>query len=181
MNSKPSLALAVCSGGIVGSFPAHGTRSRKVLESWLTEMREGIGDLKIQQDKQFTAPYAVNLVVQATYDRMLGDLESVVKLKVTIVIAAKSTPVDVVNRIQPYGGLVMSEIATPWYAEKAGQEGVDAIIAFCDGAGVLHILEHVYLILANVTRPRLICKWQLSHVRRTFFVNQQSIERLLFS
>lgn len=84
-------------------------------------MREGIEDLKTQQDEQFIVTYAISLFVHATYVRMLGNLELVGKYKVSIVIVAKSMPVDVVKRIQDYGGLVMSNTATPWYAENASQ------------------------------------------------------------
>lgn len=84
-------------------------------------MREGIEDLKTQQDELFIASFAVNLVVHETYDRILGDLELVVKFKVAIVIVAKSMPIDVVNRIQDYRGPVMINIATPWYVENASQ------------------------------------------------------------
>ena len=41
--SNPALTLACCSEGIMGSFPAHGTRSREEFQAWLDQMIEGIG------------------------------------------------------------------------------------------------------------------------------------------
>ena len=40
--SNPALALACCAEGIMGSFPAHGTRSREEFQAWLDEMQEGM-------------------------------------------------------------------------------------------------------------------------------------------
>lgn len=133
--SNPKLALAVCSEGFVGTFPAHCTRTRAVFEEWLKEMEVGIARLRSELGESVVAPYAVNLVVHATNERMVGDLELVEKYKVPIVITSKSSPGDVVKRIHDYGGLVMSDIATRRHAEKASQAGVDALIAVTGGAG----------------------------------------------
>ncbi|PPR66603.1 MAG: hypothetical protein CFH00_01172, partial [Alphaproteobacteria bacterium MarineAlpha1_Bin1] len=40
--SNPNLALATCAQGMMGSFPAHTTRSGEELEDWLIAMAEGI-------------------------------------------------------------------------------------------------------------------------------------------
>jgi nitronate monooxygenase len=37
--SNPALTLACCAEGIMGSFPAHGTRSREEFQAWLDEMQ----------------------------------------------------------------------------------------------------------------------------------------------
>ena len=133
--SNPRLTLAVCSEGFIGTFPAHCTRTREVLEEWLVEMEVGLEQLRSELGEKVVAPYAVNLVVHRTNERMVGDLELVEKYKVPIVITSKSTPGDVVKRIHDYGGIVMSDIATRRHAEKASQAGVDALIAVTSGAG----------------------------------------------
>ena len=44
--SNPALTLACCSEGIMGSFPAHGTRSREEFQAWLDEMQDGMKRLE---------------------------------------------------------------------------------------------------------------------------------------
>ena len=66
--STPALALACCGRGVMGSFPAHGTRTRDIFADWLEQMSAGVAAL----DKP--APWAVNIVVHATNERMEGDL-----------------------------------------------------------------------------------------------------------
>ena len=44
--SNPALTLACCGEGIMGSFPAHGTRSREQFQAWLDEMQDGMKRLE---------------------------------------------------------------------------------------------------------------------------------------
>ena len=73
--SNPALTLACCSEGIMGSFPAHGTRSREEFQAWLDEMQDGMKRLEDSGKKP--APWAVNLVVHPSNPRYPGDLELV--------------------------------------------------------------------------------------------------------
>jgi len=82
--SNPALTLACCAEGIMGSFPAHGTRSREEFQAWLDEMQAGIRRLEDAGKKP--APWAVNLVVHASNPRYPGDLELVEKYKVPVVL-----------------------------------------------------------------------------------------------
>ena len=82
--SNPALALACCGEGIMGSFPAHGTRSREEFQGWLDEMQDGMKRLEDAGKKP--APWAVNLVVHASNPRYPGDLELVEKYKVPVVL-----------------------------------------------------------------------------------------------
>ena len=88
--SNPALALACCAEGIMGSFPAHGTRNREQFQAWLDEMAEGKKRLEDQGKK--LAPWAVNLVVHASNPRYPGDLELVEKYKVPVVLTSKGAP-----------------------------------------------------------------------------------------
>ncbi len=127
--STPKLALATCSRGVMGSFPAHCTRTREVFEGWLHEMEAGLAEM------DEPAPWAVNLVVHKTNDRMEGDLELCIKHKVPVVLTSKGAPDDVFGRIHEYGGLIFHDVASARHAEKAAQAGADALIAVCGGAG----------------------------------------------
>src|ERR1700704_1985840 len=100
--SNPALTLACCAEGIMGSFPAHGTRSREEFQAWLDEMQEGTKRLEDQGRK--LAPWAVNLVVHASNPRYPGDLELVEKYKVPVVLTSKGAPGEAIKRIHGFGG-----------------------------------------------------------------------------
>ena len=125
--SNPALTLACCAEGIMGSFPAHGTRSREEFQAWLDEMQDGIKRLEDAGKKP--APWAVNLVVHASNPRYQGDLELVEKYKVPVVLTSKGAPGDAIRRIHGWGAVALHDIANRRHAEKALEAGVDGVIA----------------------------------------------------
>ena len=127
--SNPPLALACCSRGVMGSFPAHSTRTREVFSDWLQDMERGLAEM------DSPAPYAVNLVVHPTNERYPGDLDLCIQHKVPVILTSKGAPDDVFNRIHDYGGVAFHDIASARHAEKAAAAGADALIAVCAGAG----------------------------------------------
>jgi nitronate monooxygenase len=131
--SNPALTLACCGEGIMGSFPAHGTRSREEFQAWLDEMQVGIKRLEDAGKKP--APWAVNLVVHASNPRYQGDLELVEKYKVPVVLTSKGAPGDAIKRIHGWGAVALHDIANRRHAEKALEAGVDGVIAVAGGAG----------------------------------------------
>ena len=133
--SNPALALACCGEGLVGSFPAHCTRTRDVFADWLDEMKRGTEKLKSERGEENVAPYAVNIVCHASNERMEGDIELALKHEVPIIITSKSSPGPLVDRVHDYGGLVMSDIAKKRHAQKIAAANVDVAIAVCGGAG----------------------------------------------
>lgn len=134
--SNPAMTLAACSEGMVGSFPAHGTRTRETFEAWLVEMREGMARLNDRDPAEGkVAPFAVNLVMHASNERLAGDLDLVVRHKVPLVLTSKSTPEGAVERIHDYGGIVLHDVASKRHAEKALAAGVDGLIAVAGGSG----------------------------------------------
>jgi nitronate monooxygenase len=131
--SNPALTLACCSEGLMGSFPAHGTRSREEFQAWLDEMIEGIR--KLEDAGKTPAPWAVNLVVHPSNPRYPGDLELVEKYKVPVVLTSKGAPGDAIKRIHGWGAVALHDIANRRHAEKALEAGVDGVIAVAGGAG----------------------------------------------
>ncbi len=131
--SNPALTLACCAGGIMGSFPAHGTRSREEFQAWLDEMVDGTRRLEDQGTK--LAPWAVNLVVHASNPRYLGDLELAERYKVPVVLTSKGAPGEAIKRIHDWGAVALHDIANRRHAEKALEAGVDGVIAVAGGAG----------------------------------------------
>src|SRR4029077_1813178 len=131
--SNPALTLACCSEGIMGSFPAHGTRSREEFRAWLDEMQEGMK--RLEDSGQKPAPWAVNLVVHASNPRYPGDLELVEKYRVPVVLTSKGAPGDAIKRIHGWGAVALHDVANGRHAEKALEAGVDGVIAVAGGAG----------------------------------------------
>jgi len=117
----------------MGSFPAHGTRSREEFQAWLDEMVAGTKRLEDQGRK--LAPWAVNLVVHASNPRYAGDLELVEKYKVPVVLTSKGAPGEAIKRIHGFGAVALHDIANRRHAERALEAGVDGVIAVAGGAG----------------------------------------------
>ena len=78
--SNTELALATCAQGMMGSFPAHTTRSAEMLEDWLITMADGVARLA-DQGVETVGPYGVNLVVAAGNQRLDQDLALCIKHK----------------------------------------------------------------------------------------------------
>ena len=83
--SNPILALATCAEGMMGSFPAHTTRSGEELEDWLISMAEG-GVSLAEEGIEKVGPYGVNLVVSAGNERLDQDLDLCIKHKALFIV-----------------------------------------------------------------------------------------------
>lgn len=127
--SNPSLVLACCASGVVGSFPALNQRDSAGFKAWLEEIEAGLAQLEAP------APYAVNLIVHPTNPRLQADLALCVAHKVPIVITSLGAVKEVVDAVHSYGGLVFHDVTTRRHAEKAAEAGVDGLIAVAAGAG----------------------------------------------
>lgn len=131
--SSPKMTLESCRSGIVGSFPAHSTRSREIFVEWLDEIEEGLAGMAAAGETP--APYAVNLVVHASNARYEGDLEVCKDRQVKVVLTSKGAPEEAFQEIHGWGGIAFHDVASPRHAEKALEAGADGLIAVCGGAG----------------------------------------------
>ena len=125
--SGPELVMAQCRAGIIGSFPSLNARPIAQFEEWLQRLSTELGPKD--------APFAVNLIVHKSNDRLMADLELCVKYKVPMVITSLGARVDVNEAIHSYGGIVMHDVITNAYAKKAVEKGADGLIAVAAGAG----------------------------------------------
>ncbi len=125
--SGPELVIAQCKAGIIGSFPSLNARPIEQFEEWLQRLNTELGP----QD----APYAVNLIVHKSNDRLMADLELCVKYKVPMIITSLGARLDVNEAIHSYGGIVMHDVITNAFAKKAIEKGADGLIAVAAGAG----------------------------------------------
>ncbi len=125
--SVPELVIAQCKAGIIGSFPSLNARPLAQFEEWLQRLSTELGP--------DDAPYAVNLIVHRSNDRLMADLELCVKYKVPMIITSLGAREDVNEAIHSYGGVVMHDIINDKFARKAIEKGADGLIAVAAGAG----------------------------------------------
>jgi len=125
--SNPDLVIAQCKAGIVGSFPSLNARPLPQFEEWLQRLTAELGP--------GDAPYAVNLIVHRSNDRLLDDLKLVVRYKVPIVITSLGAREDVNAAIHSYGGIVLHDVINDRFARKAIEKGADGLIPVAAGAG----------------------------------------------
>jgi nitronate monooxygenase len=133
--SNPDLVIAQCTAGIVGSFPALNARPGPVLEEWLIRITTELDAYNKENPDKPAAPFAVNQIVHKSNDRLMHDVELCVKYKVPIVITSLGARVEVNEAIHSYGGVVMHDIISNFFAKKAIEKGADGLIAVAAGAG----------------------------------------------
>jgi nitronate monooxygenase len=125
--SGPELVMAQCRAGIIGSFPSLNARPLAQFEEWLQRLSTELGP--------DDAPYAVNLIVHKSNDRLMDDLALCVKYKVPMIITSLGAREDVNAAIHSYGGIVLHDVITNAFAKKAIEKGADGLIAVAAGAG----------------------------------------------
>jgi nitronate monooxygenase len=130
-NQVVRLPLSLC-----GSFPSLNARPLAQLDEWLAQLSEELAAAHaIATVADPIAPFAVNLIVHASNNRLAEDIALVVKYKVPVVITSLSPPAEVVAAVHSYGGVVFHDVISRRHAEKAAAQGVDGLIAVCAGAG----------------------------------------------
>ncbi|MFN3370990.1 MAG: NAD(P)H-dependent flavin oxidoreductase [Sphingomonadaceae bacterium] len=125
--SNPDLVIAQCKAGIIGSFPSLNARPLAQLEEWLQRLSTELTEAD--------APYAVNLIVHKSTDRLMDDLALCVKYKVPVIITSLGAREDVNEAIHSYGGIVLHDVINNRFAKKAIEKGADGLIAVAAGAG----------------------------------------------
>ena len=133
--SWPRLLLAQCKAGVVGSMPALNARPAEQLDDWLAEITEALAAHKLSHPQQPAAPFAINLIVHKSIDRLDRDLALCVKHKVPLIITSLGARSDVNAAIHSYGGVVMHDVINVTHAHKAIEKGADGLIAVAAGAG----------------------------------------------
>lgn len=133
--SNPDLVIAQCKAGVVGSFPSLNARPLEVLHEWLTRIKAELAAHDEAHPDAPSAPFAVNLIVHKSNDRLMEDLELCVKHEVPMVITSLGANVEVNEAIHSYGGVVFHDVINDRFARKAIEKGADGLIAVAAGAG----------------------------------------------
>ncbi|WP_067701654.1 NAD(P)H-dependent flavin oxidoreductase [Nocardia jejuensis] len=133
--SGPELVIAQSRAGVVGSFPSLNARTNAQFREWLVRIDEELAKHDADNPDQPSAPYAVNLIVHRSNDRLEEDLATVVEFQVPIVITSLGARADVNEAVHSYGGIVLHDVINNVFAHKAVERGADGLIAVAAGAG----------------------------------------------
>lgn len=133
--SNPDLVIAQCKAGVVGSFPALNARPAAALQEWIDRIKRELSAHDAAHPEAPAAPFAVNLIVHRSNERLEHDLEICVRNEVPLVITSLGARTDVNEAIHSYGGIVLHDIISLEHAHKAVAKGADGLIAVAAGAG----------------------------------------------
>ena len=132
--SSPELTAAASRNGVIGSFPSHNATTIQELSSWLSWITVHLAQYS-ERTSSSTAPFAVNIVVHRSNQRLQADLEQVIHHGVELVITSVGNPADVVEPLHAAGRLIFADVATVHHAQRALDAGVDGLILLTAGAG----------------------------------------------
>ena len=133
--SQPELVIAQCTAGVIGAFPSLNARPAEMLEEWLVRIETALAAHDREHPERPAAPFAVNLIVHKSNDRLMHDLDVVVRHRVPIVITSLGARVEINEAVHAYGGVVLHDIINDTFARKAVDKGADGLIAVAAGAG----------------------------------------------
>jgi len=133
--SVPDLVIAQCTSGVIGGFPSLNARPAEALEEWIERIIAACAAHDAAHPERPAAPFAVNLIVHKSNDRLMHDLDVCVRYRVPIVITSLGARTEVNDAIHSYGGVVLHDIINVTFAHKAIEKGADGLIAVAAGAG----------------------------------------------
>ncbi len=133
--SNPEMVIAQCKSGIVGSFPALNARPQAQLGAWLEQITTALAEHADQHPDKHVAPFAVNLVIRESNDRLWADIDVLEQFKVPLIITSLASPAAVVKQVHAWGGIVLHDVTSARHARKAIDGGVDGLILVSAGAG----------------------------------------------
>lgn len=133
--STPDLVIAQCTSGIIGSFPALNARPQSALRDWLKLITVAREEHDREHPENPSAPFAVNLIVHRSNNRLEEDLATIAEFEVPIVITSLGARTDINDAVHAYGGIVLHDVIDNRFARKAIEKGADGLIAVAAGAG----------------------------------------------
>jgi nitronate monooxygenase len=135
--SDPDLVVAACTAGVVGTFNSLNARTSADFDRWMEEITSRLDAARAADPDVVIAPFAVNTAVRRTpneerYDR---DIDTICKYEVPLVISMNGSPRQIADTVHSYGGKLIHDVPSVELARKAVDNGADALIALCGGAG----------------------------------------------
>ena len=86
--SVPDLVVAQCTAGIIGSMPSLNARPAEQFEEWVIEIKERLAAHDARHPDRPAAPFAINLIVHKSNDRLEHDLAVCVTQRVPLIISS---------------------------------------------------------------------------------------------
>ncbi len=133
--SGPDLVIAASRAGTVGSFPALNQRTTEGLDEWLQIISSALAAEPHAGKAAPALPYAVNLIVHKSNERLDQDVAVLERYRVPLIITSLGVRPELIERIHAWGGLVFHDVTTLRHAQKALESSVDGLILVCNGAG----------------------------------------------
>lgn len=133
--SVPDLVVAQCTSGVIGSMPSLNARPAEQLDDWLAEITERLAAHDARHPDHPAAPFAINLIVHKSNDRLEHDLGTVVKHKVPLVITSLGARPEVNQAVHAYGGHTLHDVINQRFAHSAIDKGADGLVLVAAGAG----------------------------------------------
>ncbi|MGK2899309.1 MAG: NAD(P)H-dependent flavin oxidoreductase [Burkholderiaceae bacterium] len=133
--SNPQLLIEQCKAGVVGSLPALNARPAELLDDWLAEITEALAAHDKAHPGHSAAPFAINLILHKSNERLDQDLQTCAKYKVPIIITSLGARAEVNDAVHAWGGVVLHDVINNAFARKAIEKGADGLIAVAAGAG----------------------------------------------
>jgi len=124
--SNPKLVIAQCISGVIGSFPTLNARPVSLLDEWMANITEALNQHDRAHPESPSAPYAVNLIVHKSNQRLQQDLAICEKYHPPLVITSMGARPEVNEAVHSWGGIVLHDIIN---------KGADGLIAVSAGAG----------------------------------------------
>ncbi|HYF08429.1 MAG TPA: nitronate monooxygenase family protein [Acetobacteraceae bacterium] len=133
--SVPDLVVAQCTSGVIGAMPSLNARPAEQLDEWLHEIRERLAAHDRANPDRPSAPFAINLIVHKSNDRLEQDLALCVKHRVPIIITSLGARPEVNDAIHSYGGFTLHDVINQRFAHSAVDKGADGLVLVAAGAG----------------------------------------------
>lgn len=121
--SYPDLVVAASEAGALAAFPAINFRTHE-------ELVLALRDIKARTDR----PFGVNITLKFN-DRLLADLELLLKEEVSLIITSLGDPTAIIQACKGTRTRVYSDVINQKHASKVCAAGVDGLVAVAYGAG----------------------------------------------
>jgi nitronate monooxygenase len=122
--SNTKMIKATLSNGVTAAFPALNYRTDQ-------ELRAAIKEIKSFSNK----PFGVNLIVNKSNPKYIGQLDTLLELKVDYIITSLGSPRETIEKCKSLGIKVFCDVVDLEYAKKVEGLGADGIIAVNSRAG----------------------------------------------
>ena len=129
------LVMASCKAGVIGALPVGNARPPETLDGWLARLSDE--EARTLDAGGTFAPWCVNLLASRQIERELKRerLNACRRHRAPMILTNLGDPREEVEAAHEWGGVVIHDVTTMRFAEKAIEAGVDGLMLVCGGAG----------------------------------------------